>query len=71
VPFLFQVSLNAALAPAWAKQKYNLGISGAKSAKVDALDYMPQNLDHLKGEIMEQKGALGRSYQPAAFVTFK
>jgi len=65
-----QVSLNAALAPAWAKEKYNIGLSGAKSAKVDALEYMPQNLDYLRGEILEQRGALGKSYQPAAFVTF-
>jgi hypothetical protein len=56
--------------PAWAKQKYNVG---AKPVKVDALEYLPQQLEYLKKEIdAAAPAARGADAPrlPAAFVTF-
>jgi hypothetical protein len=57
-----------AVAPSWAKEKYHIT---AKPQKVDALEFYPQNLDHLKEDMADGCRALGKEYLPAAFVTFK
>jgi hypothetical protein len=62
-----QVSLNA-LAPQWAKEKYNVG---AKPVKVDLLEYLPLEMEHNYQEITRKMDATREGYQPAAFVTFK
>lgn len=57
-------------APQWAKQKYGVG---AKPVKVDALEYLPQQLEFLKKEIDAAAPAARGSDAPrlpAAFVTF-
>jgi hypothetical protein len=64
------VSLLPPTAPAWAKEKYNVG---AKPVKVDALEYLPQQLEFLKREIdTALPAARGKDAPrlPAAFVTF-
>lgn len=63
-----QTTLLPALAPAWAKQQYQVG---AKSVKVDSLEYFPNYLDHLKADMENEKHVAVTSFIPAAFVTFK
>ncbi|KAI8468680.1 MAG: hypothetical protein J3K34DRAFT_426590 [Monoraphidium minutum] len=62
-----QVTLLPALTPAWAKEKYSVG---AKPVKVDALEYLPQAMDTLRGDIKEAATKASEAYLPAAFVTF-
>lgn len=63
-----QVTLLPALTPKWAKDKYSVG---TKKVSVDALEYLPQEMEHLYGEIQSEKQAVADSRLPAAFVTFK
>jgi hypothetical protein len=63
-----QVSLLPAITPHWAKERYNVG---TKSVKVDALEYLPQEMDHLLGEMKTERENAKDAYLPAAFVTFK
>jgi hypothetical protein len=63
-----QVSLLPGLAPKWAKERYNVGTS---SVKVDALDYLPQEMEHLLGEMKSERENIKDAHLPAAFVTFK
>lgn len=63
-----KVTLLPALTPKWAKERYNVG---TKKVSVDALEYLPQELDHLYGEIQTEKGAVEGKRRPAAFVTFQ
>lgn len=62
-----QVTLLPALAPAWAKEKYSVGV---KPVKVDALEYLPQEMETLRGQIKEVASKASEEYLPAAFVTF-
>lgn len=62
-----QVTLLPALTPKWAKDKYSVG---TKKVSVDALEYLPQEMEHLYGEIQSEKQAVADSCLPAAFVTF-
>jgi hypothetical protein len=67
------VSLMPLTAPAWAKAKYNIGAGVKKPVKVDALEYLPQQLEFLKSEIdAALPAARGKDAPrlPAAFVTF-
>ena len=50
----------------WGKEKY-----GLKPASVDALEYYPAYLDHLRGQIHEAQAASRDTVVPCAFVTFK
>lgn len=61
------VTLLPALAPAWAREKYSVG---AKPVKVDALEYMPLELERLRDEVKDKAAHASESYLPAAFVTF-
>lgn len=63
-----QVSLLPALAPKWAKEKYSVS---TKTVKVDALEFLPQQLDHLYSEMRTERDAIKGERLPAAFVTFK
>ncbi len=63
-----------ATAPAWAKEKYAAGASCGicgKSTKVDALEYLPLQMEHLKAEMQAGLGKVTDDYLPAAFVTMK
>lgn len=62
------MSLLPAITPHWAKERYNVG---TKSVKVDALEYLPQEMDHLLGEMKTERENAKDAYLPAAFVTFK
>lgn len=44
---------------------------GTSSVKVDALEYLPEELDHLLEEMRQEREAVKDSHLPAAFVTFK
>ncbi|KAF8065514.1 CSC1-like protein [Scenedesmus sp. PABB004] len=61
-----QVTLLPAMAPKWAKDKYGVA---AKPVKVDALEYLPQQLDHLAAEMKAEREGI-KDGLPAAFVTF-
>lgn len=52
----------------WAKERYNVGTS---KVAVDALEYLPLQLDATYKDIQKEKGAVKDSRLPAAFVTFK
>ncbi len=56
------------LAPAWAKHKYNVG---TKAVKVDALEYLPQELDYTYQQMKEERQKAKDAHMPAAFVTFR
>lgn len=56
-------------APKWAKERF--GVSGTKSVKVDSLEYLPLELDHIYSQMKEERDNVGEAYLPAAFVTFK
>eukprot|EP00879_Flechtneria_rotunda_P004428 GHRR01004679.1.p1 GENE.GHRR01004679.1~~GHRR01004679.1.p1 ORF type:complete len:579 (+),score=136.57 GHRR01004679.1:246-1982(+) len=62
-----QVTLLPAITPQWAKDKYHVA---AKSVKVDALEYLPQELEHLYQQLVQERDAAAGSYLPAAFITF-
>uniref|UniRef100_A0A383WQ20 ERD4-related membrane protein n=1 Tax=Tetradesmus obliquus TaxID=3088 RepID=A0A383WQ20_TETOB len=62
-----EVSLLPAITPKWAKERYNVG---TKAVKVDALEYLPQEMEHLLGEMKTEREAIKEAHLPAAFVTF-
>ncbi|KAF6257823.1 hypothetical protein COO60DRAFT_1521842 [Scenedesmus sp. NREL 46B-D3] len=62
-----QVSLLPAITPKWAKERYHVGTS---SVKVDALEYLPQQMEHLLQEMKVEREHIKDAYLPAAFVTF-
>eukprot|EP00878_Enallax_costatus_P008398 GHUV01008778.1.p1 GENE.GHUV01008778.1~~GHUV01008778.1.p1 ORF type:complete len:750 (+),score=167.74 GHUV01008778.1:924-3173(+) len=62
-----QITLLPALATKWAKEKYQVG---AKPVKVDALEYLPGEMDHLYQEMKADRESIKDSHVPAAFVTF-
>eukprot|EP00882_Tetradesmus_deserticola_P001118 GHRQ01001211.1.p1 GENE.GHRQ01001211.1~~GHRQ01001211.1.p1 ORF type:complete len:784 (+),score=334.19 GHRQ01001211.1:817-3168(+) len=61
-----QVSLMPALTPKWAKERYHVGTS---SVKVDALEYLPQEMEYLLQEMKTERQHI-KDARPAAFVTF-
>ena len=50
----------------WGREKY-----GLKPVKMDALEYLPQYLAHLRDEIKEEQSNARDTNAPCAFVTFR
>ena len=50
----------------WGREKY-----GLKPVKMDALEYLPEYLAHLRDLIKEEQAAARETNAPCAFVTFR
>ena len=50
----------------WGREKY-----GLKPVKMDALEYLPEYLAHLRNQIKEEQAEARDTNAPCAFVTFR
>ena len=63
---LSQVRVLGATLGEWGREKY-----GLKPVKMDALEYLPEYLAHLRDAIKEEQAAARETNAPCAFVTFR
>lgn len=64
--WLEQIRVVGPLLGEWGKEKY-----GLKPVKKDALEYLPEYLDHQRDLIHEEQAKALQTDAPVAFVTFK